>query len=376
MVNSESDLFLDFAPMEGITTAAFRSAHRTVFGCVDHYYSPFLNTGRAFLSRTRDRRDIDPVKNNGVPLIPQLLANDSHDFLTAAAELAGMGYREINLNLGCPSATVVTRHKGAGFLKDPDELDEFLEGVFDGLSAISEAAGFPLRVSVKTRLGLSDPEEAYSLMTVYNRYPLSLLIIHPRVRAEFYSGSVHMDIFKDMCRESKNPVCYNGDILTVSDVKRIRELCTPAGIMIGRGAVRNPALFRMIRAAADDQKSASTSVPTKSDTAAPSNNDTEISSKKDTAAPSNNDTKTPSIKDTAMPSRDELRCFLQLLLSNTAQVIREEKNQLSKMKDVWVYLGTLFQDSSRPLKKIMKASHFTEYQAAVEELLTHEISPA
>ena len=359
--------------MEGITTAAFRSAHRTVFGCVDHYYSPFLNTGRAFLSRTRDRRDIDPVKNNGVPLIPQLLANDSHDFLTAAAELAGMGYREINLNLGCPSATVVTRHKGAGFLKDPDELDEFLEGVFDGLSAISEAAGFPLRVSVKTRLGLSDPEEAYSLMTVYNRYPLSLLIIHPRVRAEFYSGSVHMDIFKDMCRESKNPVCYNGDILTVSDVKRIRELCTPAGIMIGRGAVRNPALFRMIRAAADDQKSASTSVPTKSDTAAPSSNDTEMSSKKDTAAPSNNDTKTPSIKDTAMPSRDELRCFLQLLLSNTAQVIREEKNQLSKMKDVWVYLGTLFQDSSGPLKKIMKASNFTEYQAAVEELLTHNL---
>ena len=360
--------------MEGITTAAFRSAHHTVFGGADHYYSPFLNTGRAFLSRTRDRRDIDPVKNNGVPLIPQLLANDSHDFLTAAAELAGMGYREINLNLGCPSATVVTRHKGAGFLKDPDELDEFLEGVFDGLPAVSESAGFPFRVSVKTRLGLSDPEEAYSLMTVYNRYPLSLLIIHPRVRAEFYSGSVHMDIFRDMCNESTNPVCYNGDILTVSDVKRIRELCTPAGIMIGRGAVRNPALFRMIRTVEDDQQPAGTSTPIKNDTATPSNNDTETSSKKGPAAPSINDTETLSKKDTAAPSKDELRRFLQLLLSNTAQDIREEKNQLSKMKDVWVYLGTLFQDSSRPLKKIMKASHLNEYQAAVEELLTHDIS--
>lgn len=168
-----------------------------------------------------------------------------------------------------------------------------------------------------------------------------------------------MDIFRDMCSESTNPVCYNGDILSVSDARRVRELCAPAGIMIGRGAVRNPSLFRMICTAADDRQPDSTLTPAKSNTAAPSNNDTE----------------TPSKKDTAAPSRDEIQCFLQLLLSSTAQDIREEKNQPSKMKDVWVYLGTLFQDSSRPLKKIMKASHLTEYQAAVEELLTHDISP-
>lgn len=370
MINSESELRLAFAPMEGITTAAFRSAQHAIFGGVGEYYTPFLNTGRAFLSRTRDRRDIDPDKNNGISLIPQLLSNDSRDFLTAAAELARMGYQEINLNLGCPSATVVSRHKGAGFLEDPDELDEFLEGVFDGISAVSETAGFPLRVSAKTRLGLRDPEEAYSLMAVYNRYPLSLLIIHPRVRAEFYSGSVHMDIFKDMCRESTNPVCYNGDILTVSDARRIRETYTPAGIMIGRGAVRNPALFRMLRAEADDQTDFSRI--TEAETGTRQADFSPVTqSRTGTRRPA--DISVHSKEDASAPSKDEIRRFLQLLQCNTARDIPEERNQLSKLKDVWFYLGTLFQDSARPLKKIMKAGHMTDYQAAVEELLTHDL---
>ena len=328
---TKTNLLLEFAPMEGITTAAFRTAHRETFGGADRYYAPFISTGHAFLTHTRDIRDISPENNRTVPVIPQLLSNNSADFIDAAAKLAKLGYSEINLNLGCPSPTVVTKHRGAGFLADPDRLDRFFTEVFDALPRITGQTGRPLLISVKTRIGLTDPAEAEALMEVYNRYPLSLLIIHPRTQREQYRGSAHIDPFLDMLRASSNPVCYNGDLSTVGDVNHIADLCAGhadtddsgsrlRAVMIGRGAVRNPALFRMIRGG-------------------------------------------------DAPSPDELRRFLARFRTLTAADIREEKNQLAKLKDLWTFLGTLFSDSGRCLKMIRKAKTMAAYLAAEDEIL-------
>lgn len=331
----DSRIQLEFAPLEGITTAAFRRAHSTVFPGADRYYTPFLMTGQNFLKSAADRREVDPQLNQDIVLIPQLMSNRSPEFLSAAGQLSKMGYREINLNLGCPSKTVVSKHRGAGFLEKPWELERFFTEVFDGLPAIVQQTGSPISVSVKTRIGMLDPEEGLVLIRLFNQFPISELIIHPRVQNEFYTGNVHLDLFREMFRMSRIPICYNGEIRTAESALRIRKLCASieeecagkdsspllCGIMIGRGAVRNPALFRMLRGG-------------------------------------------------DAPSKEEIRRFLSEFLTQTALEIPEENNRLPKLKEVWAHLGLLFEGSEKHLKKIRKAKSLMEYQAAANLLIS------
>ena len=167
------------------------------------------------------------------------MAKQAADFVWAAGALADMGYEEVNLNLGCPSGTVTAKGKGSGLLMDPDRLDRFLEEVFSGA---------PVPVSVKTRLGYNVPEEFPRLLEIFSRYPIACLTVHPRVRPEKYRGAVHMDQFALAVAESKNPVCYNGDLTSVEGVRAL-EARFPAldAAMIGRGAIADPALFRRLR---------------------------------------------------------------------------------------------------------------------------------
>ena len=142
------------------------------------------------------------------------------------------------MNFGCPSATVVGKGRGSGILRDIDKLDEFLDAIF---------ASSNIKISVKTRIGYSSPDEFEALMRIYNRYPIERLIIHPRTRNELYSGRVHTEVFDYAYSESKNPLCYNGDIVTKEDYGAIAEKYPKLeSIMIGRGAVQNPAIFREI----------------------------------------------------------------------------------------------------------------------------------
>ena len=182
---------IDFAPMEGITGFVFRNAFHQVFSGVDRYYTPFLSPGPDIGIPKRDRRDILPENNRGVPVVPQILTNRAEDFLKTAELLYDFGYREVNLNLGCPSGTVVAKKKGAGFLSEPALLKNFLDDVFYGASRMMP----DLRISVKTRIGVNSPEEFPPLLAMFRQYPMSELIIHPRVRKEQYKGLVHMDVF-------------------------------------------------------------------------------------------------------------------------------------------------------------------------------------
>lgn len=118
-------LHLYFAPLEGITTYPYRNLHHKYFGGVDKYFTPFLAPGPEQGMSVKEMRDVLPENNAEVPVVPQILTNRAGDFLLASKKLAEMGYREINLNLGCPSGTVTAKKKGSGFLLYPDDLDRF-----------------------------------------------------------------------------------------------------------------------------------------------------------------------------------------------------------------------------------------------------------
>ena len=164
-----------FAPLEGITGAEFRRLHHKYFGGVDKYYAPFISPTCDHLFTPKEKRNLFPEYNKGVPVVPQLLTKVADDFVWAANALFEMGYDEVNLNVGCPSGTVVAKGKGSGMMRNPDHLDAFLEEVY------RRAEG---KVTVKTRLGLNDPEEFHRILEIFSRYPIPLLIIHPRVRMD------------------------------------------------------------------------------------------------------------------------------------------------------------------------------------------------
>ena len=224
-----------FAPMEGLTDSTYRRLHHKYFSGVDRYYMPFLSpTIHRSLTRKEDR-ELPLADSVGFTAVPQILTKVPEDFLWAAQVCRDRGYDEVNLNVGCPSGTVVSKGKGSGMLRDPEALDRFLDAVF---------SQSPLPISVKTRLGMENPEEFPALLEIFNRYPIQELTIHPRVRKQFYDGSVHMRLFDYAVEHSKNPLCYNGDILTRSQAEAIGDRYPQVeAVMIGRGLIADPGML-------------------------------------------------------------------------------------------------------------------------------------
>lgn len=165
------------APLEGITGYTYRRALYNCFGGFDKYFIPFILPNQKGHLSTREKKDIMPENNEGMYAVPQILTKNAEDFIQTAETLQEYGYNEVNLNLGCPSKTVVTKGRGAGFLDRPDELDKFLDEIFRKCD---------MKISIKTRLGMDDPEEFEDLLTIYNKYPLEELIVHARVQKDYY----------------------------------------------------------------------------------------------------------------------------------------------------------------------------------------------
>ena len=224
-----------FAPMEGLTDSIYRRLHHKYFPGVDRYYMPFLSPTIHRTLTHKEDRELPLADSVGFAAVPQILTKVSEDFLWAAQVCQDRGYDEVNLNVGCPSGTVVSKGKGSGMLRDAAALDRFLEEIFQGS---------PLPISVKTRLGLENPEEFPALLEVFNRYPIKELTIHPRVRKQFYDGGVHMDWFDYAVEHSSNPLCYNGDILSLADAEALqRKYPKIDAIMIGRGLIADPGML-------------------------------------------------------------------------------------------------------------------------------------
>ncbi len=224
-----------FAPMEGLTDSVFRRLHHKYFPGADRYYTPFFSPTVHRALTPREARELPPADAVDFCVVPQLLTKAPEDFLWMARQCEALGYGEINLNLGCPSGTVTAKGKGSGMLKDLDALDRFLEDIFSQT---------PIDISVKTRIGFTDPEEFPALIAVFNRYPIKELTVHPRVRSQFYSGTVNMQAFTYAAENSKAPLCYNGDLRSKEDAHNVQKLYPGiASVMIGRGLLADPGML-------------------------------------------------------------------------------------------------------------------------------------
>ncbi len=303
------------APMEGLTGYIYRNAHATFFNHVDKYFTPFIATTQHGKFTTRELHDILPEHNQGLVVIPQILSNNAEDFMTTVTQLKAFGYEEVNLNLGCPSGTVVSKNKGSGFFAEKEALDQFLEEIFS--KAIT-------KISIKTRIGKEKPEEFEELIHIFNKYPLEELIIHPRVQKDYYRNTPNWESFSTGVQLSNNPVGYNGDIFTAQRYELFaKQFPSVDTIMLGRGLIANPGLIS-------------------------------------------------DIKDNITLDKQLLKAFHDKIYEDYQEVLSGERNVLFKMKENWFYMIHMFSNADRYAKKIKKSQRLRDYEEAVTELFKEQ----
>ncbi len=310
-------MHVEMAPMEGITTAIFRKVYAKWFDGIDRTYTPFLVANGTHKFKNREKQEYSPFTEN---LVPQILTDRAEHFLWAAGELQKAGYREVNLNAGCPSATVTTKGKGAGMLEDPEKLRAFFDEIFN----TKNPDEFP-QISVKMRVGVSSYDEAEKLAGICAGYPISKFIVHPRIRDDLYNNVPNLDAFRVFYEKIPHEkLVYNGDLKTPEDVEKITKLFPGLqSVMIGRGLLADPFL--------------------------PSKLHGEY----------NKNGGEPRI----------LAGFLNELYDEYKKIMSDERSVLFKMKDIWNFMSASFPENSKQVKAIKKSKNGMEYKTAVRELL-------
>lgn len=296
----------DFAPLEGITDSIYRRLHHKYFSDVDRYFMPFLSPTIHRQLTHKEDRELPFADQENFTAVPQILTKVADDFLWAAQVCADRGYTQVNLNTGCPSGTVVSKGKGSGMLRDLDGLDAFLEEIF---------SKSPLPISVKTRLGLEDPAEFPAILSLYNRYPIQELIIHPRTRKQFYNGDLSMDLFAYALQNSKHPLCFNGELRSTRHITAFaQQFPQVQSVMIGRGLIADPGML------------------------------------------------TP-----GGTTRERLQAFTEELLETYIEVFGGARNAMFRMKENWSFLRHRFVDSDRLWKDLRKTTDIAEYRRITGE---------
>ena len=295
------------APMEGLTDSIYRRLHHKYFSGVDRYYMPFLSPTIHRQLTHKEDRELPPADSVDFCAVPQVLTKVPEDFLWAAQVCADRGYGEVNLNVGCPSGTVVSKGKGSGMLRSAEELDRFLDAIF---------AAAPLPISVKTRLGMDNPEDFVGILEVFNRYPIQELTVHPRVRKDFYKEPVREEWFRYAYEHSRNPLCYNGNIITKAQADAIAVTYPGVeSVMIGRALIGDPGL---------------------------------LSPEGTTAG--------------------TLKQFHDEMVEEYTRVFGSQRNAMFRMKENWSLLHKRFEDTDRLWKKLRKTTDYQEFMAISSEI--------
>lgn len=296
-----------FAPLEGLTDSIYRRLHHKYFPGVAVYFTPFFSPTVHRSLTPREQRELPMADTLDFPVVPQLLTKNAEDFLWMAKACRDLGYSQVNLNLGCPSGTVVAKGKGSGMLRSPDILDGFLERIF------SEA---PLPISIKTRVGIQLPEEFPRLLEIFNRYPLAELIVHPRVRKDFYDGPLHMECFRLALEESRCPVCFNGNLCSTRQLDAFqKEYPQVKAVMLGRGLIGDPGML----------------------------------------TPGGTDVK-------------KLEQFYNELLEEYLISFGGSRNAMFRLKENWRYLLCRFRDTEKLAKRLRKTTDLNEYRTLTAQL--------
>ena len=299
------------APLQGLTGYVFRSVFLQHFSGIDHSYCPFVRL-KAGALRPRDERELAAGAGQAEAFTPQLLASEPEEARVLSDLLLERGFRRANLNLGCPYPMETKRGKGAGLLPQPEQVVSLLDVLCAGL-----------QVSVKTRLGLDSAEEFAALVPVFNGFPLEEIIVHPRMARQMYAGEVQWDVFGQLASRLRAPVIANGDILTVADAQRLLgDFPWLAGLMIGRGLLRDPFLPAAIQGLAPPEQ----------------------------------------------PKR-VLRRFHDELIEAYGRAGLSPHHVVDKLKALWVYLADSVEGSPRIAKRLRQVRDLPAYRELVEEVL-------
>lgn len=304
------------APMEGVTNYIYRNAYHQFFYPMDKYFTPFIPAKPNKRLSTKEINEVSPETNRGLRIIPQILTNCGEDFIQTALILKEeYGHHEVNLNLGCPSGTVTAKGKGAGFLREPEKLERFLDEIFNRLD---------MDISVKTRVGTDYEEDWEYLLPIYRKFPLKELIIHPRILKDYYGNTPRLACYRTAMKELSVPLCYNGDLFTVEAYENyVEEFPENRCFMYGRGLIANPGLLNAIR-------------------------------------------------EGRQPDKKRLRSFHDQLLADYQERLSGDRNVLFRMKELWSYMCPTFTNYEKYAKKIKKSQRISEYEAAVNGLFSQE----
>ncbi len=321
ILTEKPSVSVEMAPMEGITTAVYRRVYRKWFEGIDRMYTPFLVANRTHKFKTREKKETEVCSQD---LIPQILTDKAEHFIWAARVFKSAGFREVNLNAGCPSATVTTKRKGAGMLEDTRALRSFLDEVFTA----KENGDLP-EISIKTRVGVSFYSEAEDIADIYAMYPFARVIVHPRIRDDFYKNVPNKDAFRVFYdRISHDKLVYNGDLRNTEDVRMVyRGFPGLSGIMLGRGLLTDPFLPKRIWLGDDAGE-------------------------------------TPFSEE----EKKNLLGFLEELYEEYEREL-SEGTAIVKMKDLWNFMAVSFPGNEKQLKAIRKSRNGSEYKTAVRNCL-------
>ena len=313
-----SQPILSLGPFQGITDAPFRNVFKRHFGGIDKFYTPFF-TGihKEDHAKNLQGEEIDPRYNDVETLTPQILSTDAEEILRFAKQCKQMGYKEINLNMGCPFPRVANKKRGCGLLPYPDKVDAMLERIFVEID---------IKFSVKCRLGYFSPEEIDAIIPIFNKFPLSELIIHPRIGKQLYKGEADVKRFAALIPYINAPLVYNGDIFSIESFKYIHEAVQPVSrFMLGRGILANPFLAEEIQGGAYNA-----------------------------------------------PERTErLHAYIIDLYEDRLRHAGGSPKVLGRMKELWSYLMYSFEEPQNVWRKIKKINALSEYEDAVEYVFTN-----
>ena len=307
--------FLSLGPFQGITDAPFRNVFKRHFGGIDKFYTPFF-TGihKEEHAKNLQGEEIDPHYNDVETLTPQILSTDAEEILRFAKQCQQLGYKEINLNMGCPFPRVANKKRGCGLLPYPDKVEAMLERVFEEID---------IKFSVKCRLGYFDPKEIDAILPIFNKFPISELIIHPRIGKQLYKGEADVERFKALIPYINAPLVYNGDIVSEESFNRISNAVQPVNqFMLGRGILANPFLAEQIK----------------------------------------ND------KASTHDKTERLHNYVIDLYEDRLHHAGGSPKVLGRMKELWSYLMNSFEEPQVVWRKIKKINALKEYEEAVETI--------
>ena len=303
---------IHFAPLQGHTDDVYRRTHHQLIGGVERYYTPFVRVEAGDI-RSKDRHDIDPKNNEGVPVVPQIIFKNLKEFLYLVGEIESLGYHAIDLNMGCPFPLQAKHGRGSGILAHTDIIEEVSQ-------AIKKRPH--LTFSVKMRLGWEKNEEWKPVLDILNDTPLIHIALHPRTGIQQYKGNIDHEAFALFYDKCSHPLIYNGDLTTLEQLHEMEERYPHlAGLMLGRGLLARPSLAKEYTEGREWS------------------HEEHIRS---------------------------LRSLHEKLAEQYSQIVKGEAQLHSKLRTFWEYTEPII--GRKPYKKIMKSGNLRNYMHAIEEL--------